>query len=73
MFQQILLYPTDTVWGLGCDAEVPRAVERLYKLKGRPEDKPSIVLVADMDMLRRYAAEVPAELEQVMAEQANLA
>ena len=67
--QQVILYPTDTVWGLGCDAEVPRAVERLYKLKGRPEGKPSIVLVADLAMLARYAATVPAELEAALAAQ----
>jgi L-threonylcarbamoyladenylate synthase len=67
--QQIILYPTDTVWGLGCDAEVPRAVEKLYRLKGRPEDKPSIVLVADLDMLARYTTEVPAELEAAIAAQ----
>jgi L-threonylcarbamoyladenylate synthase len=67
--QQVILYPTDTVWGLGCDAEVPRAVEKLYKLKGRPEGTPSIVLVADLAMLRRYAAEVPAELEAALAAQ----
>lgn len=67
--QQIILYPTDTVWGLGCDAEVPRAVEKLYKLKGRAEGTPSIVLVADLEMLRRYAAEVPAELEAALAAQ----
>lgn len=67
--QQVILYPTDTVWGLGCDAEVPRAVEKLYKLKGRAEGTPSIVLVADLDMLRRYAAEVPAELEAALATQ----
>jgi L-threonylcarbamoyladenylate synthase len=67
LLQQVILYPTDTVWGLGCDAEVPRAVEQLYKLKGRPEGKPSIVLVADLEMLRRYAAEVPAELEALLA------
>jgi L-threonylcarbamoyladenylate synthase len=67
--QQVILYPTDTVWGLGCDAEVPRAVEKIYKLKGRPEGKPSIVLVADLAMLARYAAEVPAELEAALAAQ----
>jgi L-threonylcarbamoyladenylate synthase len=67
--QQVILYPTDTVWGLGCDAEVPRAVEKLYKLKGRPAGTPSIVLVADLAMLRRYAAEVPAELEAALATQ----
>ena len=70
LFQQVILYPTDTVWGIGCDAEVPRAVERLYKLKERPEGKPSIVLVADLDMLRHYTAELPDEgLEQAIAEQ----
>ena len=67
--QQVILYPTDTVWGLGCDAEVPRAVEKLYKLKGRAEGTPSIVLVADLEMLRRYAAVVPAELEAALAAQ----
>jgi L-threonylcarbamoyladenylate synthase len=67
--QHIILYPTDTVWGLGCDAEVPRAVEKLYKLKGRAEGTPSIVLVADLEMLRRYAAEVPAELQAAVAAQ----
>lgn len=67
--QQVILYPTDTVWGLGCDAEVPRAVEKLYKLKGRPTGTPSIVLVADLAMLRRYTTEVPAELEAALAAQ----
>ena len=67
--QQVILYPTDTVWGLGCDAEVPRAVDKIYKLKGRAEGKPSIVLVADLPMLARYAAKVPAELEAALAVQ----
>ena len=67
--QQVILYPTDTVWGLGCDAEVPRAVEKLYKLKGRAEGTPSIVLVADLEMLRRYAAEVSPELEAALVAQ----
>ncbi|MCC3153123.1 L-threonylcarbamoyladenylate synthase [Hymenobacter sp. BT770] len=67
LLQQVILYPTDTVWGLGCDAESPPAVKQLYKLKGRPEGKPSIVLVADMAMLQRYAAQVPEGLEQLLA------
>lgn len=69
LLQQVILYPTDTVWGLGCDAEVPRAVAQLYKLKGRPEGQPSIVLVADLAMLQRYAATVPAALEAALASQ----
>lgn len=69
LLQQVILYPTDTVWGLGCDAESPPAVKQLYQLKGRPEGQPSIVLVADLAMLQRYATEVPAELETLVAEQ----
>ena len=67
LLQQVVLYPTDTVWGLGCDAEAPPAVQALYKLKGREAGKPSIVLVADLAMLKRYAAEVPAGLEAMLA------
>ncbi|WP_324677296.1 L-threonylcarbamoyladenylate synthase [Hymenobacter sp. GOD-10R] len=69
LMQQIILYPTDTVWGLGCDAEVPRSVEKLYKIKGRPEGKPSIVLVADLKMLTRYVTEIPEGLEAALAAQ----
>jgi L-threonylcarbamoyladenylate synthase len=67
LLQQIIMYPTDTVWGLGCDAEAPPAVKQLYKLKGREAGKPSIVLVADWAMLKRYTIEVPDELEAMIA------
>jgi L-threonylcarbamoyladenylate synthase len=69
LLQQVILYPTDTVWGLGCDAEVPPAVKQLYKIKERPAGKPAIVLVADLAMLSRYAAMVPPALEKALAEQ----
>ena len=69
LLQQVILYPTDTVWGLGCDAEAPPAVKQLYKLKNRPEGQPSIVLVADAAMLRRYATQVPDDMEKLLAEQ----
>ena len=69
LLQQVILYPTDTVWGLGCDAESPPAVKALYKLKNRPEGQPSIVLVADLAMLKRYASVVPDEMEKLLAEQ----
>jgi L-threonylcarbamoyladenylate synthase len=67
LLQQVILYPTDTVWGLGCDAEATAAVKQLYKLKGREAGKPSIVLVADWAMLKRYTTEVPDELEAMIA------
>ncbi|WP_400192289.1 L-threonylcarbamoyladenylate synthase [Hymenobacter sp. B81] len=69
LLQQIILYPTDTVWGLGCDAELPRAVERIYKLKQRPASKSCIVLVADEAMFARYAATVPPNLPELLAAQ----
>lgn len=69
LMQQVILYPTDTVWGLGCDAEVPPAVAQLYQLKGRPAGQPSIVLVADLAMLARYVTTVPPELEAALAAQ----
>lgn len=67
LMQQTLLYPTDAGWALGCDAELPRVVEELYKLKERPTDQPCVVLVADEQMFARYAAEVPANLPELLA------
>lgn len=43
----LILYPTDTVWGIGCDATNPQAVEKVYRLKNRPDEKSLIVLLAD--------------------------
>ncbi|MBX0289012.1 L-threonylcarbamoyladenylate synthase [Hymenobacter sp. HSC-4F20] len=69
LMQQVILYPTDTVWGLGCDAEVPRAVEQVYRLKQRPAEKACIVLVADEGMFARYAEVVPPNLTELLAAQ----
>jgi len=52
----IILYPTDTIWGIGCDATNEKAVERIFQLKNRPDEKALIVLVADeMDVLKHVA------------------
>ena len=52
----IILYPTDTVWGIGCDATNETAVERIFQLKNRPDEKAMIVLVADeQDVLKHVA------------------
>ena len=50
----IILYPTDTVWGLGCDATNPEAVSKLYSLKQRTASKSMIVLLADRRDLKHY-------------------
>lgn len=55
----IILYPTDTIWGIGCDACNPKAVEKVYKLKQRAESKSMLVLVDSIGMLERYVKEVP--------------
>jgi L-threonylcarbamoyladenylate synthase len=52
----IILYPTDTVWGLGCDATNKEAVQKIYSLKKRRDNKTMIVLVADERELMQYVA-----------------
>ena len=55
----VILYPTDTVWGLGCDATNAEAVERIYRIKQRQDSKALIVLADSEAMISRYVAEVP--------------
>jgi L-threonylcarbamoyladenylate synthase len=55
----VILYPTDTVWGLGCDATNREAVEKIYKIKRREDSKSLITLVRDADMICRYVKVVP--------------
>ncbi len=50
----IILYPTDTVWGIGCDATNEAAVEQIYRLKKRHEEKSMIILVAQETDIKRY-------------------
>jgi len=56
---QIILYPTDTVWGLGCDATDSDAVQRIFDLKQREDSKSLIILVSDEDMLCKYVRKIP--------------
>lgn len=55
----IILYPTDTVWGLGCDATRPEAVRRIYELKGRADSKALITLIDSESNLERWVDGVP--------------
>jgi L-threonylcarbamoyladenylate synthase len=55
----VILYPTDTVWGLGCDATKSRSVERIFKLKKRPEKKSLIMLLDQYEKLYQYVEDVP--------------
>ncbi|SEB42707.1 L-threonylcarbamoyladenylate synthase [Tenacibaculum sp. MAR_2009_124] len=58
---RVILYPTDTVWGLGCDATNSEAVQKVYKLKKRKESKSLIILVDSVEMLAKYLQSVPKE------------
>ncbi|NMD00298.1 MAG: threonylcarbamoyl-AMP synthase [Bacteroidales bacterium] len=55
----IILYPTDTIWGLGCDATNDQAVKRIFDIKKRPSHNPFIILVHSEAMLLKYVEEVP--------------
>lgn len=55
----IILYPTDTVWGIGCDATNPDAVKRIYDLKRREESKSMLVLVDNDGALERIVDDIP--------------
>jgi len=56
----VILYPTDTVWGIGCDATREDAVDRIFKLKQRDDQKAMICLVNNIRMLEKHVEEVPA-------------
>lgn len=50
----IILYPTDTIWGIGCNATDEEAVKRIFKLKERPEEKSMVILLADEKEILNY-------------------
>ena len=57
----VIVYPTDTIWGIGCDATNETAVRRIYEIKKRQDSKSMIILVADeRDVLKYVAAPDPA-------------
>ncbi len=62
----IILYPTDTVWGIGCDATDPEAVAKVYAIKHREDSKSLVLLAGDMDMICRYVREVPEMAVQLV-------
>ena len=55
----VILYPTDTIWGIGCDATNPDAVARIYSIKRRDDSKSLVLLAADLDQVAKYVKEIP--------------
>ncbi|MDE6871894.1 MAG: threonylcarbamoyl-AMP synthase [Bacteroidales bacterium] len=62
----VILYPTDTVWGIGCDATDPDAVAKVYDIKRRSDSKSLVLLASSMDMICRYVQEVPEMAVQLV-------
>lgn len=55
----IIVYPTDTIWGIGCDATNEKAVKKVYALKKRLEKKTMIVLISESESIKKFVNHVP--------------
>lgn len=62
----IILYPADTIWGIGCDARNTAAIEKIYAIKDRNPDKPLIVLVSEREQLYEVAAAVHPRIDTLL-------
>ena len=62
----IILYPTDTIWGIGCDATNNIAVQRIYQLKNREDNKSMLILLDSEDKLSYYVRHVPEIAYQLL-------
>lgn len=61
-----ILYPTDTVWGVGCDATSDVAVDKIFKIKKRNESKSLVILVDSIGMLQDYIENIPETILQIL-------
>ena len=64
----VILYPTDTVWGLGCDATNCKAIAKLNKIKKRDDKKPMLSLVKDVLMIKKHIKNIPNNLEKIISD-----
>ena len=62
-----ILFPTDTIWGIGCDATRIEAVEKVFEIKKRDRHKPFVLLVSSVDMLKEYVEQVHPRVETLLA------
>ena len=62
----VILYPTDTVWGIGCDATNRDAVAKVYEIKKRSDSKSLVLLASNLDMVCRYVKEIPEMAVQLV-------
>lgn len=62
----VILYPTDTIWGLGCDAMDEKAIATIYQIKQRSADLPLVVLVDSIEMLKAYVPKIHPRVETLL-------
>ncbi len=62
----VILYPTDTIWGLGCDATNASAVGKIFSIKKRHDSKSLIILVNSIDMLAKYVDDIPSAALEIL-------
>jgi len=62
----VILYPTDTIWGIGCDATNSEAVQKVYEIKKRSDSKSMLVLLDDPNKLGRYIHEIPDMANEIL-------
>ncbi|MEK9614472.1 MAG: L-threonylcarbamoyladenylate synthase [Flavobacteriaceae bacterium] len=67
--KKIILYPTDTVWGIGGDATDPDVVQQIYQLKQRADHKALIALVSSLDMLGNYMDKIPDTAQKYLQDE----
>jgi L-threonylcarbamoyladenylate synthase len=67
----LILYPTDTIWGIGCDATNTKAVENIYRIKRRTEAKSLIILLDNFEKLSDYVEKVPDITSDLLASITN--
>lgn len=63
---RVILYPTDTIWGLGCDPFDQQAVDAIFAIKKRDHSQPLIILVSDLPMLKTIIPNIHPKLENIL-------
>ena len=64
---KVIICPTDTIWGLSCSVMSESATNRIYEIKKRRKDKPFILLVSDIEMLKRYVSNLHPRIETLLS------
>ncbi len=63
----VILYPTDTIWGIGCDATNETAVNKISEIKNRQPEKGYVLLVDSLEMLKKYVGDIHPRVETLLA------